>query len=117
MPDTIFDTKALTTGVRPLDTTDWEYYSTPSGYKTLVKEILFCNSSSGDMNANLYFVPSGEVVSEQVKYFSEFPVQENTTNIASLNTVMEAGDSIHASIEVEPSGGYVNMKISGIEIG
>lgn len=115
MPDITFTSMPLTTGLASLATGVGTFYTATS--KTLVKEMLVTNTATGTCYYDIFFVPSGQSVSDQFAYFHNSEILQNETHILSLNTVLAQGDFISAGVlSTPPSGGYVNLKISGIQI-
>lgn len=116
MPDSAFTSKSLMDIHVPLETGSQQYYITPSGQKTLLKESLITNNSAFNNNFSIYCVPSGESPSGTNVIFSKMSVEAFETVILSNNLVLDNRDSIHASVENVVSGGYINLRLSGIEI-
>jgi len=95
------------------------FYEVGAGTRMLFKEAVLSNSHTDTVTFNLYVVPSGESSSIGNRLFSSVSLDAYETKVLSLNTVLEAGDSIQANAsEIGYSTGFgvVSLKISGIEI-
>lgn len=116
MPDSNFTTKPLVTGQRPLTSGSFNYYTVPQSRRTLVKEILVSNTTPFINFFTINFVPDGFSVSDENAVFYNIQVTPNETLLFALNTVLDQNDKIQANCANFPSGGYINLKITGIEI-
>lgn len=104
---------------RALASSATKFYQAGAGARTLLKEGVLSNSYSDVVYFNFHVVPSGETVNAGNVLFNNVSLEANETKILSLNTVLEAGDSIQAyatEIGFVPGYGCVSLKISGIEI-
>lgn len=94
-------------------TTVGTLYTVPSGYKTIVKNIVLANTTSTDAKITMHFVPSGNSAGNANKVVADYPVSANNTVVIDLSAVLEAGDTIQA---VQATAGAVTVYVSGVEV-
>lgn len=117
MPDSSFTSKSLMDTHSPLGTGEAQYYIVPSGQKALLKEATVTNSTAFTNHFSMFCVPSGQSPTGSNILYSKVSLEPWETLIFSNNLVLESRESIHAKVENEVSGGFINLRLSGIEIG
>jgi hypothetical protein len=89
------------------------YYTVPQGKEAVVKEIIFCNTSSSEVRVNLYFGPSNGQLTPAHAVLSKLPLQGHQTVLLNQTTQITSDTTIYLSAS---AGNVVAITISGIEI-
>lgn len=96
---------AITTGSGSL------CYTTPTGIRTEVQDILIANTTTGGLTCSLHLAPTGVAVGSTNAMFSSVPIPANTTVHWSGIQILNAGDFIQGI----GSGAGLTLNISGDE--
>jgi hypothetical protein len=88
-------------------------YTVPSLTETIIKQILVANTTSTDLEATLYFVPSGGTPSISNAMFPGVLISANNTLSIEIKSVLPTGSSIHGFASASAS---LNIHISGVEV-
>ncbi|MCY9737454.1 hypothetical protein M5X17_27515 [Paenibacillus alvei] len=94
------------------DTTSIELYKVKTG-KTILKNIVLCNTDADKKWIMLHIVSEGESVGNNTKFLSDFIVEGNDTVVIELSAILEIGDSIVAYQEKAKA---INIHVSGLEV-
>ncbi|ADU95281.1 hypothetical protein [Geobacillus sp. Y412MC52] len=94
-------------------TTIGALYQVPATYKTIVKNIILCNTTGTDAKIDIYFVPSGNGASAANKVISQYTVSANDTAVINLSAVLGSGDVISAA---QVTANAITVYISGVEV-
>ena len=90
-------------------TTSTLLHTVASGKKTIVKNILLCNTTSSDATVSMYFGTA--TASNQV--LNAYTVKANDTVLVELSGVLDAGDTIRA---LQGTSGAVTLHVTGVEV-
>lgn len=90
-------------------TTSTLLHTVASGKKTIVKNILLCNTTSNDATMTVYF--GAATAANQM--MNAYTVKANDTVLVELSAVLDAADVIRA---LQGTSGAITMHISGVEV-
>lgn len=102
-----------------LGTSSATLYTAPGGtvgqvmQRTIIKEIIVCNTDSSDRTFTLNVVDSGGSASAANEIFAAQSITANTTSIYRLTTVIEGGGTLRGLGSVADK---VTLTVSGIEL-
>lgn len=85
-------------------------YTVPGSTKTIVKEILLCNTDSSAHDITIYF---GDGTAVKNTFLDQLTLTPNQTKFITLSTVLQTGEIISGG---DDAGGVVSCTISGVEI-
>jgi hypothetical protein len=84
-------------------------HTVSSGKKTIVKNVLICNTTSTAANLSLYFGTA--TASNQM--LNAYNVRANDTVLIEMSGVLDAGDVIRA---LQGTSGALTIHVSGVEV-
>jgi hypothetical protein len=92
-----------------------EYYTCPSGTKTIIDKITCTNTHSSAITVSIYLVPADQTVAENYQIIDTLSIAANTArDMTELqNHILNEGEAIHA---IASTGGEVVIRGSGREI-
>ena len=94
--------------VQPLAT----HYTVPASTRTIVKQIVLCNSSASNITVDVHLVPNGGTAGAANALVYNLTVDSLSTMFVNVAAVMDVSDFISAKANVAAS---VTMHSFGIE--
>lgn len=103
--------KSLYTG-QP-GTTNGTLYTSPASTKTIVKNIIFCNTTASAATITLNAVPSGGSATAANRFISAYSVAAGNTIVIDFSFVLETGDTLQG---LQGTSAAITTLISGVTI-
>jgi hypothetical protein len=106
------DIVGLRLGRAQLTTSYATVYTCPADKRAYIKDINLCNAHSGNSDASVAIVPTGQTAGVAFEIFSEFQMNANTTHRWTGLQIMNAGDTIQVK---GSDANHITVYISGAE--
>jgi hypothetical protein len=94
-------------------TTATTLYTAPASTKTIIKNIVICNTTSTAATLTVSLVPSGGSAGVTNRIMSTLNINANDTVSMDLSGVLATGDFISA---LQGTSGALTVNISGVEV-
>lgn len=95
------------------NTTATTLYTAPASTRTIVKNIMLCNTTSTDTNITMSLVPSGGTAGTANRILAGLVVKANDTVVIEISGILNTGDFISA---LQATNGAITAHITGIEV-
>lgn len=87
-------------------------YTVPSGKQAIIKQLTFCNYTTGAQTVRVDVVKSGQSPSSSSQLYNALSIAANTTTSKRLSMIMDAGDTLRVSASAKNS---IVVHASGVE--
>jgi hypothetical protein len=97
---------------RQAASTDTTHYTVPGATSCIIKEVVFCNTTTGAITVWMSFIASGGSVGDSNRVINAETIQPNSTTVFTFAQVLATGGFISCKAAAATS---ITVTISGVE--
>jgi hypothetical protein len=88
-------------------------YTVPTATTAIIKEIIFCNTSTDSAKVSVNFIKSGDTSGVKNSILKDSVLISNETQVFSMSSFLDAGTVVKVSADTDQ---VVGVTISGVEM-